>query len=153
MKKQLYILFAFVVTLASCGGSVSKNNKDAAQLATDSLALVNLFNKEIKVGENVLTPIPTEVVELSNSNCRLYVWLPEDRQGGGAQSLGVDKCTEAVKWLAENGYDLSLNGVYVSCYVYSKFTGGVTSKDGMVTKWGHARYDPTTDMVDWKPAK
>lgn len=148
--KRLLFLAVCIFTMVSCGGSPNKNTKDEAQLAKDSTALVALFNKEIKVGENILTPIPTEVVQFSNTNCRLYVWLPEDREGTSAQSLATKKCTEAVKWLRENGYDLESGGIYVSCYVYSKYSGGVTGRDDLVTRWGHARYNYLTDQVEWE---
>ncbi len=151
MKK---IVFAIVVgiVVCGCGGPVSNNTKEAAQLAQDSTALVALFNKEIKVGDNVLVPIPTEIVKFDNRTCRLYVKMPEDRRGSGAESLGTKKCTEAVKWLSENGYDVGSLGVFVTCHVYSPAGTGVTGTE-LVAKWGSAHYDFNNDIVVWKPAK
>lgn len=148
--------FAFFIGLSfilyGCGGPVSKNSKDATQLTQDSIALLSILNKEIKVGKQILESIPTEITEFNNQNCRLRIMLPADRNGAGAESLGSGKCTDATKWLYENGYDLGLGGLYVSCYVYSPYEG-TTGRQDMLIKWGRAHYDPNADRVEWKPAK
>lgn len=150
--KQIAFFIGLSLILFGCGGPVSKNNKDATQLSQDSISLVSLLNQDIKVGNHVLESIPIIVTELSNENCRLRVMLPADRNGKGAESLGVEKCTTVVKWLSENGYDLGLGGIYVSCYVCSPYEG-TTGRQDMLIQWGRARYDPNSDRVEWKPAK
>lgn len=150
--KNLFILCLVGLAMCSCGGSTSSNTKDAALLAQDSTALVAVLNPEIKVGNIVLESIPTEVSVFNNETCRLRVMLPADRRGKGAESLAVEKCTAAVKWLNENGYDLGLGGIYVSCYVYSPYEG-TTGRGDMLVQWGRARYDTNADRVEWKPAK
>ncbi|MCH5305628.1 MAG: hypothetical protein J1E79_04030 [Rikenella sp.] len=155
MKKRISF-FALVLigtaTFIACGGPVGANNKEATQLSQDSVALLTDLNKEMKVGELVLEVIPTEITEFNNRTCRLRFMLPADRNGRGTESLGVEKCSQAAKWLHENGYDLGMNGIYVTCHVYSDAGHGTTGKS-LVTKWGVARYDFNNDTVKWEPAE
>lgn len=136
--------------LSGCGEVPSKNNKDAAQISQDSTSLSIVLQQELLNSDK---PFTTEIVEFSNQTCRIRVTLPEDRRGTGAEEVAKYKCATAAKWLNENGYDITLGGLHVTCWVYSPYTGGVIGSEDLVTQWGRARYSPTSDSIEWTPSK
>lgn len=136
----LAILF-FTAFAVGCGGS----SKKAAEMKHTPEQLLAYLQENVNLQEGMSMEVDT----LTNENCRVRVFAPKEIGSQAADVVGTGICTLSTKWLSENGYSVDLEGVHVSCYVYSPHEG-VTGKPGMVVRWGHASYDPNTDNVKWK---
>lgn len=128
---------------------VEKVSAKAEKLKQDSLNLITCLNEQIDASLADCYEIDT----FDEGTCRVRVTVPENIGKLNAEVLGRGFCTITAQFLAENDYPIDEPGNYIiTCYVYSPYQG-VTKREGMVTRWGRAEYDPFTDSVEWKWSK
>lgn len=162
MKKGLRItlivigaLFAIIIIAAIFGepaATPATSTQDEAtanaiteQLKQDSVGLISYFNDNINM--EMLDKL--EIAEFNQNLCRIRVTIPDETGLQGADVVGKGCCILAARYLNERNYDIASTDFMISCWVYSPYKG-VTGREGLVTQWGVARYDPLTDAVTWK---